>query len=81
MICIWAFLYSGKLYEGIWKTQHKSEHKEIKTLSKTFSFVIKSRLTAKSNKKYFRGWANWLDCGSSKHGVISCAANSFYIAI
>ena len=81
MICIWAFFYSGKLYEGIWKTQHKSEDKEIKTLSKTLPFVIESRLTAKSNKKYFRGWKNWLDWSSSKQGVISCPADSFYIAI
>ena len=51
MFCIWAFLYSGKLYEGLWKTQQESEDKEIQTLSKTLPFVIESGLAATTNKK------------------------------
>ena len=54
MFCIWAFLYSGRLYKGL-KTQDESEDKEIQTLSKTLPFVIESGLAATTNKNIFVG--------------------------
>ena len=37
--------------EGVWKTQHESEDKQIQALSKTLPFVIESGLAATTNKK------------------------------
>ena len=74
-VSLWHATIIHVCYEGIWKTQHESEDKEIQTLSKTLRFVIESGLAATTNKKYFRGWKNWVDWSNSKQGVISCPAD------
>ena len=51
MFRIQKFLNSGKLDQGIWKTQYETEDKEMQTLSKTLPFVMESGLAAKTNKK------------------------------
>ena len=77
MVGIWAFLYSGKLYEGISKAKHKTEDKKIQTWSKTVAFIIWT--DCNSQQKFFRGWKNLIDWSSIKQGVISCPTDLFYV--
>ena len=63
------------------ENHHESEDKEIQPLSKTLPFIIESRLVATTNKKYFRGWKNWVDSSKRKRGVISNPADPFYVAM
>ena len=79
MFGIRAFPYSGKLYEGICKTQHETKDKEIQTLLKAFPLIIKSGLAATTNKKYFHGWNNLVNWSSIKQGAISCQTDPFYV--
>ena len=52
----------------------------MQTLAKTLPFVTESGLAAATNKKYFRGWKNWVDWSSIKQGLNSCPPNPFYVA-
>ena len=54
---------------------------ELKMLSKTLPFVIKSRLANSTNKKYFHGWKTLVDWCNTKQEVELCPVDPFYVVI
>ena len=75
-------LIQGNLTKAFGKhnTKQNTSDKEIQTLPKNLPFVIESGLAVTTNKRYFRGWKNWVDWSNIKQGVISCFADPFHAA-
>lgn len=86
MLCLLFFSGNPKEHskreneENLW-WRNTSSDQELKSLSSSLHKILDSAYADTTNKKYSRGWKNWLDWSSKKSEVISIPASPFYVAL
>jgi len=64
-----------------WRNVNELKCNELKELASSLPHVIEAAFSNSTNKKYYRGWKNWLSWSSKKAKICPIPAEPFFVAI
>jgi len=77
----YPFSENHELSELWWRNTNDVYCKDLKRLASSLPKVVEAAFSNATNKKYSRGWRNWLAWASTKSEITPIPADPFYVAL